>query len=77
MRGDTAGTASRWTRWVGVVLFGVLGVLVLFGGLGLLGLREHPMQSTIGFALLGYSLLRVLINLWLSRSGRRSKIEIH
>ena len=77
MRGDKTGTTSRWTRWVGVVVFGVLGVMVLFGGLGLLGLREHPMRSAIGFALLGYSLLRALINLWLSRSSKHTKLEIH
>ena len=77
MRGDRTGTISLWTRWVGAVLFGVLGVAVLCGGLGLLGLQEHPMRSALGLALLVYGLLRILINIWLSRSERRSKIEIH
>jgi len=68
---------NRWTRWAGAVLFGVLGVVILAGGLGLLGLNEHPMRRTIGLCLLGYSALRILLNIWLERSGRSSKIEIH
>jgi hypothetical protein len=77
MMGEKTGGASRWTRWTGAVLFGVLGVVVLLGGMGLLGLKEHPMRPAIGVALLCYSALRILVNIWLGRSKRNSRIEIH
>jgi|GEM_PF-5041187 len=72
MRGDKGHAAGWWTRWVGAVLIGALGVVVLFGGLGL---QTHPMRSVVGWTLLGYGVLRALVNIWLSRKKRHSRVK--
>ncbi len=76
-RSEDRGAAGIWARWVGVALFAMLGIAVFSGGLGLLGLQEHPMRTAIGWAFLGYAVLRAVINIILSRAKRPSRIEIH
>jgi len=73
MRGDKTNVAGWWVRWVGAVLIGAAGIVVLLGGLGMQG---HPLRSVLGWTLLGYGILRVLINIWLIHRKQHSKLEI-
>jgi len=63
--------AGRWTRWVGVGLSLMLGVIVLFGGLGM---AEHPLRRVIGWVFVGYGGLRALLNIWLTRKAQSSHL---
>ncbi len=74
MKSDDGNVVGKWIRWLGAVLISVLGIVVLNGGLGL---SEHPLRLTIGWALVGYGVLRVLLNIWLARRKRRSGLEVY
>ena len=61
---------SRWTRWVGVGASAALGVAVLFGEVGL---AENPLHRVLGWVLVGYAGVRVLVNIWLAHTERERK----
>lgn len=47
-----------------------LGVAVLFGGVGL---AENPLHRVLGWVLVGYAGVRVLVNIWLAHTERERK----
>jgi len=47
-----------------------LGVAVLFGEVGL---AENPLHRVLGWVLVGYAGVRVLVNIWLAHTERERK----